>query len=49
MKLTLKLPGGRYLEFEKKPMGENARMDILLATMSLSAIISIPLMIWILR
>lgn len=49
MKLTLKLPDGSRLTFEKKPMSESARESLWMSIMFLSAFGIMPLMIWLLR
>lgn len=45
MKLRVKIPGGGYLEYEKKPMSAEARECLWMDVMFLSVIVSI----WLLR
>lgn len=49
MKLTLKIPGGGYLEFEKKPMSKEARERLLDAVMFITLMAGILFPLWLLR
>lgn len=49
MKLTLKLPDGGRMTFEKKPMSDRAREDLWMSIIYLIPFGMIPLLIWLLR
>lgn len=49
MRFTLKIPGGGYLRYEKKPMSEDAREDILYTLVLLSFIAFLGFLFWVTR
>lgn len=49
MKITLKLPGGGYLKYEKKPMSEEAREDMFSGLMFICIIGAVLVAFWMFR
>lgn len=49
MKITLKLPGGGELKYEKKPMSEQARQDLLTGLITISTFGFFGYLFWIFR
>lgn len=49
MKFTLKLPGGGYLKYEKKPMSEEARESMWCGMLFLCSIGALLFMLWMFR
>lgn len=49
MKITLKLPGGGCLIYEKKPMSEDARFELMMALLFSGFLLFMLLMFWILK
>lgn len=49
MKLTVKLPGGGYIQYEKKPMSEEARAAMWGGMLFLCSIGALLVMLWMFR
>lgn len=49
MKLTVKLPGGGWIRFEKKPMSEDAAFTLTIALCLIGFAVFLMLPIWMLR
>lgn len=49
MKITLKLPGGGQLKYEKRPMSEQARQDLLTGLITISGLGFFAYLFWIFR